>query len=95
MSEEQEKALQELFSRLEKRILTVIGIAMTCMGMVLVILSIFITSLASEQSTQAKDLDNLKRDVGDTNQVLHKLYPGEIVFENNYINYVLKRGGMR
>lgn len=95
MSEEQEKALQELFSRLEKRILTVIGIAMTCMGMVLVILSIFITSLASGQSAQAKDLDNLKRDVGDTNQVLHKLYPGEIVFENNYINYVLKRGGMR
>jgi hypothetical protein len=65
------------------------------MGMVLVILSIFVASLASGQSAQAKDVDNLKRDVGDTNQVLHKLYPGEIVFENNYINYVLKRGGIR
>jgi predicted PurR-regulated permease PerM len=95
MSEEQAFELQARFDRLEKRILSIVTIAMTAMGMVLVILSIFVASLTSEQSQQGKDIDNIKRDLGDTNQVLHKLYPDENVFENNYINYVLKRGGVR
>ena len=95
MSEEQAFELQARFDRLEKRILSIVTIAMTAMGMVLVILSIFVASLTSEQTEQGRDIDSLKRDLGDTNQVLHKLYPNENVFENNYINYVLKRGGMR
>jgi hypothetical protein len=95
MSEEQAFELQARFDRLEKRILSIVTIAMTAMGMVLVILSIFVASLTSEQTEQGRDIDSLKRDLGDTNQVLHKLYPDENVFENNYINYVLKRGGVR
>ena len=95
MSEEQALQLQARFDRLEKRMMAIVTIAMTAMGMVLVILSIFVASLTSEQTEQGRDIDSLKRDLGDTNQVLHKLYPDESVFENNYINYVLKRGGVR
>jgi len=95
MSEDQALELQQRFDRLEKRILAIVTIAMTAMGMVLVVLSIFVASLSTDLSTVSKDVDNLKRDLGDTNQVLHRIHPGEIVFENNYINYVLRRGGAR
>ena len=38
------------------------------------------------------EISEIKRDFGDVNSVLHKEYPDILVYENNYVKYVLRRG---
>ena len=47
---------------------------------------------ASKTVQNCAETTELTRDFGDVNQILHKVYPDELVYENNYIKYVLKRG---
>jgi len=102
MNEDIRNELQQMFDRLEKKVLSIVTIALTSIGVIVVVLGILLASIytttgeiETRQYKQEMSIENIKRDFGDGNQVLHRLYPGEIVFENNYINYVLKRGGIR
>lgn len=48
-----------------------------------------VTKRITEAETKTGEVT---RDFGEVNQTLRKFYPDELVFESNYIKYVIKRG---
>ena len=87
------------YEKFEKRVINILTIGLTAIGLVVAAQSAIVVVLMNQQSKLATEMneacgevEDVKRDFGDASMQLHKAFPADMVHENNYIKYVLKRG---
>ena len=91
--------LADCYEKFEKRITNILTIGLTSIGLVVAAQAAITVNLMNQQTNQVektnevfKEVDEVKRDFGSASMQLHGMFPNDLVHENNYIKYVLKRG---
>jgi predicted negative regulator of RcsB-dependent stress response len=96
MSEEEKQTIAETINSMVAKTLQ-----LYMAGFVVLIVLIFgwhsfaLKNNAEKISEVHEEVIEMSRDFGEVNQTLRKAYPDELVFESNYMKYVIKRGGTK